>query len=134
MQAPLCVEGWDEALHEIGRLSFSTVLSPQNAAALLKSVQDLPVLMVAGAEDALVSLKTAQAVASGFENSVSAAFPPPPAHQPARPLISAHGYGCPVAEAGGDLRVRPPPPRGVPQGPPGGPLAIHHQAGQLRAA
>lgn len=83
MQAPLCVEGWDEALHEIGRLSFSTVLSPQNAAALLKSVQDLPVLMVAGAEDALVSLKTAQAVASGFENSVSAAFPPP--RTPARP-------------------------------------------------
>lgn len=70
-QAPLCVEGWDEALHEIGRLSFATVLSSQNATALLKSVEDLPVLVVAGAEDALVSLKSAQAMASKVLNSVS---------------------------------------------------------------
>lgn len=68
-KAPLCVEGWDEALHEIGRLSFSTVLSSQNAAVLLKSVEDLPVLVVAGAEDALVSLKSAQAMASKLLNS-----------------------------------------------------------------
>ncbi|XP_077227286.1 uncharacterized protein LOC143860494 [Tasmannia lanceolata] len=68
-KAPLCVEGWDEALHEIGRLSFSTVLSSQNAAALLKSVDDLPILVVTGAEDALVSLKSAQAMASNLVNS-----------------------------------------------------------------
>ncbi|KAJ3685283.1 hypothetical protein LUZ61_014447 [Rhynchospora tenuis] len=66
---PLFVEGWDEALHEIGRMSFATVLSPQRAADLLKSVHDLPVLVVAGAEDVLVSLKSAQAMASRFANS-----------------------------------------------------------------
>ncbi|KAJ4771075.1 alpha/beta-Hydrolases superfamily protein [Rhynchospora pubera] len=66
---PLFVEGWDEALHEIGRMSFATVLSPQHAADLLKSVHDLPVLVVAGAEDVLVSLKSAQAMASKFANS-----------------------------------------------------------------
>ncbi|KAJ6802533.1 uncharacterized protein M6B38_192045 [Iris pallida] len=68
-KAPLWVEGWDEALHEIGRLSFSTVLSPQTAAGLLKSVEDLPVLVVAGAEDALVSVKSAQTMASKLVNS-----------------------------------------------------------------
>lgn len=65
------MEGWDEALHEIGRLSFATVLSPQNAEALLRSVEDLPILVVAGAEDALVSLKYSQAMASKLVNSVS---------------------------------------------------------------
>lgn len=68
-KAPLCVEGWDEALHEIGKLSFETVLSPQNAASLLQSVKDLPVLVIAGAEDALVPLKSAQVMASRFVNS-----------------------------------------------------------------
>ncbi|KAF8393280.1 hypothetical protein HHK36_021521 [Tetracentron sinense] len=68
-KAPLCVEGWDEALHEIGRLSFETILSPQNAASLLKAVEDLPVLVVTGAEDALVSLKSAQAMASKLVNA-----------------------------------------------------------------
>ncbi|XP_072967800.1 uncharacterized protein [Typha angustifolia] len=68
-KAPLFVEGWDEALHEIGRLSFATVLSPQNAAALLKSVEDLPVLVVVGAEDVLVSFKSAQNMASRLVNS-----------------------------------------------------------------
>ncbi|XP_077211583.1 uncharacterized protein LOC143846873 [Tasmannia lanceolata] len=68
-KAPLCVEGWDEALHEIGRLSFATVLSSQNAAALLESVEDLPILVVTGAEDSLVSLKSAQAMASKLVNS-----------------------------------------------------------------
>lgn len=75
-QAPLCVEGWDEALHEIGKLSFETVLSPQNAASLLQSVKDLPVLVIAGAEDALVPLKSAQVMASRFVNSVSTSQPP----------------------------------------------------------
>lgn len=70
-QAPLWVEGWDEALHEIGRLSSETVLSPQNAESLLKAVEDMPVLVIAGAEDALVSLKSSQAMASKLANSVS---------------------------------------------------------------
>ncbi|XP_072992685.1 uncharacterized protein [Typha latifolia] len=68
-KAPLFVEGWDKALHEIGRLSFASVLSSKNAAALLKSVEDLPVLVVTGAEDVLVSLKSAQAMASKLVNS-----------------------------------------------------------------
>ncbi|XP_071903259.1 uncharacterized protein [Coffea arabica] len=68
-KAPLCVEGWDEALHEIGKLSFETFLSPQHAESLLKSVEQLPVLVIAGAEDALVPLKSVQAMASKFVNS-----------------------------------------------------------------
>ncbi|XP_068648752.1 uncharacterized protein [Aristolochia californica] len=68
-KAPLCVEGWDEALQEISRLSYATVLSSQNAGALLKSVHDLPILVVAGAEDALVSLKSSQVMASKLVNS-----------------------------------------------------------------
>lgn len=68
-KAPLCVEGWDEALHEIGKLSYETVLSPQNATSLLQAVEDLPVLVIVGAEDALVSIKSAQAMASKLVNS-----------------------------------------------------------------
>jgi len=70
-QAPLCVEGWDEALHEINKVSCETVLSPQNAELLLNAIQDLPVLVVSGAEDALVSSRSAQTMASKFVNSVS---------------------------------------------------------------
>ncbi|KAA0058785.1 Abhydrolase_6 domain-containing protein [Cucumis melo var. makuwa] len=65
----LCVEGWDEALHEIARLSYETVLSPQNAEALLKSLEEMPVLVVGGVEDALVSLKSSQVMASKLPNS-----------------------------------------------------------------
>lgn len=68
-KAPLCVEGWDEALHEIGRLSHETILPPQCEAALLKAVENLPVLVIAGAEDALVPLKSSQALASKLVNS-----------------------------------------------------------------
>ncbi|KAJ4957508.1 hypothetical protein NE237_024619 [Protea cynaroides] len=68
-KAPLCIEGWDEALYEIGSLSYETVFSPENAELLLKVVKDLPILVVAGAEDALVPLKSAQAMASKLENS-----------------------------------------------------------------
>ena len=71
IQAPLYVEGWDEALHEVGRLSFSTVLSSKRATELLRSVEDLPVLVVGGSEGALVSLKSAQTMASELVNSVS---------------------------------------------------------------
>lgn len=69
------MEGWDEALHEIGRLSHETVLTAQNAESLLKAVQDMPVLIIAGAEDALVPLKQSQTMALKLENSVSS-FPP----------------------------------------------------------
>lgn len=68
-KAPLCVEGWDDALHEIGKLSCEIVLSPQNAMSLLTAVQNLPVLVITGAEDALVSLRSAQTVASKFVDS-----------------------------------------------------------------
>ncbi|KAM7471712.1 hypothetical protein LguiA_009895 [Lonicera macranthoides] len=68
-KAPLCVEGWDEALQEMGRLSSETVLSTQNANSLLKAVKDMPVLVVAGAEDALVPLKSVQSMASKLVNS-----------------------------------------------------------------
>ncbi|KFK42427.1 hypothetical protein AALP_AA2G254700 [Arabis alpina] len=68
-KAPLHVEGWDEALHEIGRLSSEMVLPSQNALSLLKAVEDLPVLVVAGAEDALVPLKSSQVMASKLVNS-----------------------------------------------------------------
>ncbi|XP_023761786.1 uncharacterized protein LOC111910229 [Lactuca sativa] len=68
-KAPLCVEGWDEALHEIGRLSSETILSQQNESLLVKAVEELPLLVVAGAEDALVPLKSIQLMASKFVNS-----------------------------------------------------------------
>ncbi|KAF2323281.1 hypothetical protein GH714_034444 [Hevea brasiliensis] len=68
-KAPLYVEGWDEALHEIGKLSCETVLSPQIHALLLKAVEEMPVLVIAGAEDALVPLKSSQAMALKLVNS-----------------------------------------------------------------
>ncbi|GAA0167418.1 serine protease [Lithospermum erythrorhizon] len=68
-KAPLRVEGWDEALHEIGKLSSEMVLSSQSAASLLKAVKTLPVLVIAGAEDALVPLKSVHIMASKLENS-----------------------------------------------------------------
>lgn len=70
-QKALCVEGWDEALHEIARLSYETVLSPQNAEALVKSVEEMPVLVIGGVEDALVSVNSSQVMASKLPNSVS---------------------------------------------------------------
>ncbi|KAM3380283.1 hypothetical protein P3S68_005856 [Capsicum galapagoense] len=68
-KAPLCVEGWSEALHEIGKQSYETVLSPEKATALLKAVECLPVLVIGGAEDAVVPLKSVQAMASKLVNS-----------------------------------------------------------------
>ncbi|KVH98007.1 hypothetical protein Ccrd_023764, partial [Cynara cardunculus var. scolymus] len=65
-QAPLCVEGWDDALYEIGKLSSDTVLSEQNASLLVQEVEDTPVMVIAGAEDALVPLKSVQNMASKF--------------------------------------------------------------------
>ncbi|KAL6568087.1 hypothetical protein OROHE_003771 [Orobanche hederae] len=68
-KAPLHVDGWDDALHEIGKLSYETVLSPQNAALMLKAVETLPVLVIAGAEDIIVPLKSVQTMASKLVNS-----------------------------------------------------------------
>ncbi|CAA0824436.1 alpha/beta-Hydrolases superfamily protein [Striga hermonthica] len=68
-KAPLHVEGWDEALHEIGKLSFETVLTPQDAALVLKTVETLPVLFVAGSEDVLVPPNSVQTLASTLANS-----------------------------------------------------------------
>lgn len=68
-KAPLCVGGWDEALHEICRLSHETILSPQNATSLLNAVEEMPVLVIAGAEDSHISLKSSQAMASKLVNS-----------------------------------------------------------------
>ncbi|XP_027340375.1 uncharacterized protein LOC113853885 isoform X2 [Abrus precatorius] len=68
-KAPLYVEGWDEALHEIGKLSSETILSAKNEESLLQAVKDIPVLVIAGAEDSLVSMKYCQAMASKFVNS-----------------------------------------------------------------
>ncbi|XP_023004191.1 uncharacterized protein LOC111497593 [Cucurbita maxima] len=65
----LCVEGWDEALHEIARLSYETLLTPQNVEALVKSVEEMPVLVVGGVEDALVSLNSSRVMASKLPNS-----------------------------------------------------------------
>ena len=59
----------------MGRLSFSTVLSSKRAADLLRSVEDLPVLVVTGSEGALVSVKSAEAMASKLVNSVSYPLP-----------------------------------------------------------
>ncbi|XP_071686691.1 uncharacterized protein [Rutidosis leptorrhynchoides] len=73
-KAPLCVEGWDEALYEIGKLSSDTVLSEQNASLLVKSVEDTPVMVIAGAEDALVPITSVQTMASKFVNSTLVAI------------------------------------------------------------
>lgn len=68
------MEGWDEALHEIGKLSGETIIPSERASSLVKAVQDLPILVVTGAEDALVSLRSAQTMASKFVDSVSILF------------------------------------------------------------
>ena len=68
-KAPLYVEGWDEALQEIGKLSHETVLPPQTAATMLTAVEMLPVLVISGAEDSLVPLTSVQTLASKLLNS-----------------------------------------------------------------
>ncbi|XP_054781720.1 uncharacterized protein LOC129288929 isoform X2 [Prosopis cineraria] len=68
-KAPLYVEGWDEALHEIGKLSSETIHSAKDTESLLQAVGDVPVLVIAGAEDSLVSLSSCQTMASKLVNS-----------------------------------------------------------------
>ncbi|KAF3634927.1 putative disease resistance RPP13-like protein 3-like isoform X1 [Capsicum annuum] len=46
-KALLCVEDRDEALHEIGKQSYETVLSLEKATTLLKAIESLPVLIEA---------------------------------------------------------------------------------------
>ena len=50
------------------------MLSPKDAASLVAAVQNIPVLVIAGAEDAVVSLDSVQTMASNFVNSVSTAL------------------------------------------------------------
>ncbi|KAK9069770.1 hypothetical protein SSX86_010166 [Deinandra increscens subsp. villosa] len=68
-KAPLYVEGWDESLYEIGKLSSDTVLTEENTSSLVKAVEDTPVMVIAGSEDALVPLSSVQTMASKFVNS-----------------------------------------------------------------
>lgn len=68
------MEGWDDSIREISKVSHAGILSSQNATILLKSMGGLPVLVVSGAEDKLVSLKSSQVMASKLANSVSNSF------------------------------------------------------------
>ena len=65
------MEGWDNSLVEVSKLSIQTMLSLNNVLALLKGLQWLPVLIATGAEDILVSLRSSQVLASKFSDSVS---------------------------------------------------------------
>ena len=56
-------------------MSSETILSAKNAESLLQAVGDIPVLVIAGAEDSLVSLKSCQAMALKLVNSVSMLSP-----------------------------------------------------------
>eukprot|EP00252_Welwitschia_mirabilis_P004001 TRINITY_DN14137_c0_g1_i1.p1 TRINITY_DN14137_c0_g1~~TRINITY_DN14137_c0_g1_i1.p1 ORF type:complete len:614 (-),score=82.04 TRINITY_DN14137_c0_g1_i1:317-2158(-) len=68
-KAPLRVEGWDNALAEVSRLSIGSTLSSNDVYGILKSLQRLPVLIASGAEDILVSLRSSQDLASKLPNS-----------------------------------------------------------------
>ena len=63
------VEGWDNAIAEISKLSIRTMISASHAWVLLKAVQGLTVLVTVGAEDILVSLQSSQLLASKISNS-----------------------------------------------------------------
>jgi len=52
-------------------LSSENILSAKNAESLLQDVKEISLLVIAGAEDSLVSLKSCQTMASKFVNSVS---------------------------------------------------------------
>lgn len=71
VQAPLYVENWDKALAEVSKATSATaVLSSSNAADLVRSVSSLPSLLVAGIQDNLVPIKSAQSLASQLPGSV----------------------------------------------------------------
>lgn len=72
LQGPLHVEGWDKALAEVSKACMSSaVLSSASAAELVRCVTNLPALIVAGVQDCLVPLKTAQSLTSQLPLSVS---------------------------------------------------------------
>lgn len=71
LQAPLHVENWDKALSEVSKATSATaMLSSSNAADLVRCVANLPALVVAGIQDNLVPIKSAQHLASQLPGSV----------------------------------------------------------------
>ncbi|CAK9195848.1 unnamed protein product [Sphagnum jensenii] len=75
-KGPLHVEGWDKALAEVNRACMtSAVLSSASAAELIRSVANLPALIVSGVHDKLVPLKASQSLASQLPLSRLAAIP-----------------------------------------------------------
>jgi pimeloyl-ACP methyl ester carboxylesterase len=76
LQGPLYVEGWDKALAEVNRACMtSAVLSSASAAELVRSVANLPALIVSGVQDKLVPLKASQSLASQLPLARLAAIP-----------------------------------------------------------
>ncbi|GBG85512.1 hypothetical protein CBR_g40151 [Chara braunii] len=63
-KVPLRVEGWDSALGEVGRLPAYG--DKASTAAMLRSISSLPVMIVAGANDQIVSSKQASVLATEF--------------------------------------------------------------------
>jgi pimeloyl-ACP methyl ester carboxylesterase len=75
-KGPLHVEGWDKALAEVSKACMSSaVLSSASAVELVRCVTNLPALVVAGVQDCLVPLKTAQSLTSQLPLSKLAAIP-----------------------------------------------------------
>eukprot|EP00249_Psilotum_nudum_P017785 c26490_g1_i2 orf=663-2615(-) len=68
-RAPLRVEGWDKALVEVSKASTGVMFLSSSATELVKSLQDLPALIVAGVQDILVPLKSAKALAVQLPHS-----------------------------------------------------------------
>jgi len=71
LQAPLHVENWDKALSEVSKATSATaVLSSSDAADLVRCLASFPALVVAGIQDNLVPIKSAQSLASQLPGSV----------------------------------------------------------------
>lgn len=69
-KAPLHVENWDKALSEVSKATSATaVLSASSAADLVRCVASLPALVVAGVQDNLVPIKSAQSLTSQLPGS-----------------------------------------------------------------
>lgn len=62
------VENWDKALSEVSKATMG--LSTSSAAELLRCMADLPALVVAGIQDNLVPIKSAQSLSSQLPSSV----------------------------------------------------------------
>lgn len=72
-KAPLHVENWDKALSEVSKATMG--LSTSSAAELLRCMADLPALVVAGIQDNLVPIKSAQSLTSQLPSSRLLAIP-----------------------------------------------------------